>query len=322
MLTVMRPSTCRLVEHPWEEPPSLSPAEIQAALDMLRRGERPPSPPHRRRAGPYLMVDGYPELYVGDEQPILPRWMIEEVRTADFRHVVKLLLHKAYEVPLSESLVEDEIEPVEFMISAMPPVDFWELHDERAEGYLPIEPFQLLVADRRLWVKVVATCPTGSNRDAIRQIVAPLLKGAGSILEAVEQTWQTSTEVGWELLITPRQRGVSLGDVLSTAENVFNLIEAATGRGLTMTSVVELIRAGQVELLIGLEETEWLDAKAGPYDLDKDGGRIISSYLGHERPDSRLSSFPLPASDGYAEWKIRSIGARAGLKEYFKATSY
>jgi hypothetical protein len=273
-MAVMRPSTCRLVERPWEEPPIVSPAEVEAALDMLRRGEQPHSPPRRRRAGPYLVVDGYPELYIGDEQPILPRWMIEGVQTVDLRHAVNLLLHRAYEVPLSVALVEDEIEPIEFLISAMPSVDFWELHDERAEGYLPVEPFQLLVTDKRIWVKVVVSCPTGSNPEAIRQIVAPILSRTGAALEAVEQSWQTSTEVGWELLITPRHRGVNLGGVLSIAENVYKLIEAATGRELTMTSVLELIRAGQLELLIGLEETEWLDAKAGPYDLDTEGGRI------------------------------------------------
>jgi|GEM_PF-2755540 len=117
----------------------------------------------------------------------------------------------------------------------------------------------------KAFIPVVDTRP---DEQVVRSLAAPMLEREGlSIVDVYlsEQKW------GWGVWLTfdvPSRRR-SVGDVLRSVERVSGAVEGAYPEEFDMTSAAFVVRARQPELLIGVYESDWLDAKSAPYRLDQ-----------------------------------------------------
>jgi hypothetical protein len=63
-------------------------------------------------------------------------------------------------------------------------------------------------------------------------------------------------------------------DAINLGWDVLSLLSRVGDRDLTAESALDLLRAGRPDLLIGLVESPWLEAKSLAYDLSADHSRI------------------------------------------------
>ena len=111
--------------------------------------------------------------------------------------------------------------------------------------------------------------------DAIREALAPLLARHGSrFVKAYADINSMGPPWPWTLFVAAKTRGRKLGEIYADAEEVVAFMDALTGGGLARETVLELLRAGKPEVLIGQPEGAWLDVKRQDYDLASDSGKI------------------------------------------------
>lgn len=128
----------------------------------------------------------------------------------------------------------------------------------------------LVFRDGRLMAQAVIPVETQPDEQAIQGLAAPMLRREGmSIVEIYisEEKW------GWVIWLTlevPTRRR-SVADVLRRADLVAGLIAGGYPAEFDMASAASVIRARHPELLIGVFESQWLDAKSSPYRLDQKG---------------------------------------------------
>lgn len=109
----------------------------------------------------------------------------------------------------------------------------------------------------------------------VRRTVGPLLRRRRwTFLRAEMDPNYAASPWLWHLRVEPQTRGRMLGELYAVAEEILALVEATTGAGLRRETVLELVRAGRAEVLIGQPEGDWLDVKSQDYDLSTDLGKI------------------------------------------------
>lgn len=109
----------------------------------------------------------------------------------------------------------------------------------------------------------------------VRRTVEPLLRRRHwTFLRAEMDPNYAASPWLWHLRVKPPTRGRTLGELYAVAEEMLAVVEATTGAGLRRETVLELLRAGRAEVLIGQPEGDWLDVKSQDYDLSTDSGKI------------------------------------------------
>lgn len=109
----------------------------------------------------------------------------------------------------------------------------------------------------------------------IRRTVEPLLRRHGwSFLSAEMDLYCAGSPWLWHLRVEPKTRGRTIGQLYAVAEEILALLEATTGAGLRRETVLELLRAGRAETLVGQSESDWLEVKLQDYELSTDRGQI------------------------------------------------
>ncbi|WP_139134573.1 ATP-binding protein [Streptomyces sp. TP-A0874] len=78
----------------------------------------------------------------------------------------------------------------------------------------------------------------------------------------------------WRLHIDCSIRSRTLEDLYSIASGAVMLLSAAKSGELTRETTLDLLRAGNAEVLIGQQEGPWLDVKSSHYDLASTHGKI------------------------------------------------
>lgn len=63
-------------------------------------------------------------------------------------------------------------------------------------------------------------------------------------------------------------------DAYKLGTDVLALVEAADGQGLSRERVVDLIRGGRIDALVGQKESSWIDFKATGYASKTDEGKL------------------------------------------------
>lgn len=109
----------------------------------------------------------------------------------------------------------------------------------------------------------------------IERLVAPILQRAGWTFVGAEMdpSYAASPWL-WHLTLMPRTRGRTVGELYDVAESILALVEAGTGDGLRRETVLELLRVGRADVLVGQPEGDWLDVKSQDYELSTDAGKI------------------------------------------------
>lgn len=78
----------------------------------------------------------------------------------------------------------------------------------------------------------------------------------------------------WDLSFDFSQRGRSLRALFEAGEEVVTLLDAASSGRFSRTTLGDLIRSGHPELLVGLAEGHWPEAKRQHYDLQTLSGKV------------------------------------------------
>jgi hypothetical protein len=115
----------------------------------------------------------------------------------------------------------------------------------------------------------------GSNleEDDVGPLLRPLLKRSGAAFIAA--VFEGVGNQAWlNVRIELARRGATVCDAVTLADNVRALLRSVIDRDLTADSAFELITAGRADLLVGLPESPWLEAKSRGYDLADEGARI------------------------------------------------
>ena len=139
----------------------------------------------------------------------------------------------------------------------------------------PYEPVTIVVhGDGRVHLRIAARTDVGD--DDLRQLLAPILGRSGAAFVAVEHEepwprWQGYCEI---IVDFSPPRGATVRDAISIGLDVVEFVERLHGGDLTAESALDLLTAGRGDLLVGLVESNWLEAKRHGYDLSTDHGRI------------------------------------------------
>jgi hypothetical protein len=84
----------------------------------------------------------------------------------------------------------------------------------------------------------------------------------------------SGTQAYGEISIAFGRRGATVRDAIELGLDVVNLVDLLRDGAPTAESALDLLTAGRADLLVGLPESKWLDAKSQGYDLRTDHGRI------------------------------------------------
>jgi hypothetical protein len=104
-------------------------------------------------------------------------------------------------------------------------------------------------------------------------LVDPLLKQNGaSLLDKI--VYESLGQTYVSIRVESRRRGARVGDLVTLADSVGRLLLQVRSHHLTAQAALSFVRAGRADLLIGLPESSWLDAKRQGYDLSVDEGTI------------------------------------------------
>ena len=142
----------------------------------------------------------------------------------------------------------------------------------------PREPVEFLVngEERRLELHVVFETANGDEdemRAKIAQLTRPMLERHRASLVSLELEGGDQS-LFWRIAIAPSTRARPVADLVDLGANVEALLSRVHRDGLDQDSVREILRAGMPDLLVGLPEGPWLDAKSQDYDLGSDRGKI------------------------------------------------
>jgi hypothetical protein len=141
-----------------------------------------------------------------------------------------------------------------------------------AEGQIDdesnIDPTRLVYEGQRLLAQTFAAVfDEEPDETLVRGLIGPILERermqiAEIILSREKWGW------GIDLTLEVPLRGQTVAESLRRADAVREMIETAYAQEFDVGAATSLIRAGHPELLIGMFENEWLDAKRVPYRLD------------------------------------------------------
>jgi hypothetical protein len=118
-------------------------------------------------------------------------------------------------------------------------------------------------------LRLVAYSAVSANPDrrALQKLAARLAERRGAVLRRFEIQEQRGDHLA-RVEFAPSLRARTLGEVHALGEELAALVEAADGTGtLGPSEAVELIEGGHAAALVGLPESDWLEAKRVPYPL-------------------------------------------------------
>lgn len=161
----------------------------------------------------------------------------------------------------------DATEPLSIWVSEVAPEDF-------DEDYSPITNVGFEVKSSEFAVVVHAPMVDGSIDDPqLSRLISSFLHQRGCKLKNAEGEGSGS-HGWWHVRFWVRTRGRTLAGAYAIGSDLDSFLGALNGLGLTMDGAAELIRAGKADVLVGLPESPWLEAKMAGYSLKDLGEKI------------------------------------------------
>jgi hypothetical protein len=167
----------------------------------------------------------------------------------------------------------------------LPPT--WEIHvvvgDEEHPEFVDdlewvfLEPTHLVFRDDGL--EVAQDYPIRNNlvAEEVERCVEPYLRRNRCTDIEVGVADEANPELGTRFCtvsFTPPSRGKTVHDLYRLARGLQEFLVVLDHGGFTMQTLPILLRAGRASMLIGREESQWLEVKSAPYDLSGDRGKI------------------------------------------------
>lgn len=115
----------------------------------------------------------------------------------------------------------------------------------------------------------------GDEFEWIRGLVAPAVARFGADWVGFDADPNGVIDDEWVVVRTRLAlAGRTASGLLHFGESLHQLVNAAEGGELSLASASDLARAGFLEVLVGLREGSWFDAKGEPYRLDGVAGKL------------------------------------------------
>lgn len=147
--------------------------------------------------------------------------------------------------------------------------------------YSPVAPVSFRLEHNELLIHIEAAFDEyqgyGSEELApsIRDSVLPILKRAKArLIEAKPNECSMARPWIVDFLVEPPTRSRTVVELFNLGSNIERLLRSVQGYPLNRASALDLLIAGRPDLLIGLKENEWLEAKTAHYDLTSLSGKV------------------------------------------------
>jgi hypothetical protein len=126
---------------------------------------------------------------------------------------------------------------------------------------------------------VIDIRPDEDERDAlerVRALLTPMLARRNAVLQSVrvDDVTTASSAIVVSLAIRPSTRGRSAEELFALGKDATQLLDALMNGAPTRLTVADLVRGGGADLLVGLPEGDWLDAKKLEYAAGEASGEI------------------------------------------------
>lgn len=208
------------------------------------------------------------DVYVSSDRIVVTPWLLEGVRLADLR-TASLRLRRRYEWGGGSPQWATEDGGATFDVFDASPGEYWGFDDD-----LPLSLEGELLAGRdgvRVRVEVLIDPAVDEGRIlTLANSAAARMRGR---IRSLERLWENTTRVGWAIDADLRRRDALATDLLRFGEIVAATVSQFSGN-VDPEAVINVIEAGFPAALIGLAESEWLEAKSKPWNLDAEYGKL------------------------------------------------
>ncbi|QZQ55715.1 hypothetical protein KZI27_02270 [Curtobacterium sp. TC1] len=112
--------------------------------------------------------------------------------------------------------------------------------------------------------------------ERVRALLTPMLSRRSAVLHSarVDDLSTASSTLVVTLVIRPSTRGRSAQELFALGKDAARLLDALMNAAPSRMTVADLVRGGGADLLIGLPEGDWLDAKKLEYAAGEASGEI------------------------------------------------
>jgi hypothetical protein len=93
-------------------------------------------------------------------------------------------------------------------------------------------------------------------------------------VEADREGDSLTPKVWCVVTFSPPTRGKTIRELYDLSRDVNDLLVTLDHGGITMRTVPVMLRAGRASLLLGQQESQWLEVKSAPYALDSERARV------------------------------------------------
>ena len=199
-------------------------------------------------------VEGVGFFEASDDSLLAPLAVVKDASLTSLRHAIGRYNHH----------YGTDQDPLTLLISEDRPESF----DSEMTAYLNtsfrVSPTSIRIVVERITEDLL-------TREPVARLLRPLLAKCGCTLARVTPI-DTSNYSAIQVEIATTTRGRTIGYALEIGADVERLLDAAFATGpLSPATVGELLRTGHHGVLVGQPETDWLDVKDRPYQLDEHG---------------------------------------------------
>jgi len=208
------------------------------------------------------------DVYVGGERIVVTPWLLEGVRLSELRSAAMRLTRRyLYSAGTPGWATPDD--GAEFQVYDAAPGEFWEYDDDDP---LPLEA-EIHAGRTGVRVRIWAVVDESMAEERIATLAATAASRMGAHIIGIERAWENAINVAWWIDAEFLRRDTFASRLLSLAGSIGATIGHLAG-GADPDSVVNVIEAGYPSSLVGAQESESLEAKSHPWDLDTDAGKI------------------------------------------------
>lgn len=208
------------------------------------------------------------EVYVSAERIVVTPWLLDGIRLSELRTAAMRLFRRYNDHSASPGWATDDDGAV-FQVCEYSPEVFWDLDDD-----LPVFVDADILAGRGgARVRVVAVVDAAATEDRIMTLAVTAAARMHARVRGVEREWENASGVAWAIEAEFRRRDALATSLLSLGAAIATTVNELA-RSMDPEAVVNVIEAGYPSGLIGAKESEWLEAKSEPWDLDTDFGKI------------------------------------------------
>jgi hypothetical protein len=208
------------------------------------------------------------DVYVSSDRIVVTPWLLEGLRLSELRAAALRLRHR-YDEDAGWAQWATDDDGAMFDVFDASPAEYWDLDEDVP---LPLDA-ELLAGRSGVRIRVIAMADASVDDERIEALATTAASRMRGRVRSIERLWENTTGVGWAI-----EGELCRRSALATELLRFGAIIAATVSELSGSvapdAVINVIEAGFPDALVGLAESEWLEAKSQPWNLDAEYGKV------------------------------------------------